>query len=1152
MLSEEAESFAKNDEEVGCITELQMDINLNDTEPVQKNYRSIPKPLYPEVKHYIEDLLNRGFIRKSTSSYSSSVVCVRKKDGSMRLCIDYRELNKKTVRDRHPIPRLQETLDSLGGKSWFSSLDQGKAYHQGFISEDSQHLTAFITPWGLYEWVRVPFGLTNAPSNFQRFMENCLGDLRDNICIPYLDDVLVYSSSFSEHLNHLRQVLQRLRQHGVKLKAKKCNLFKREVSFLGRIVSQEGYQMDPKATSAVIHWKDSPPKTAGDVRKMMGLLGVYRRHVPQFAQTAKPIYDLLNTQKVCKENSGRTGQGNAKILSSKSPVQWTEKHQQALTTLIDCITSPPILAYPNYDAPFQLYTDASQEGLGAVLYQEQNGQQRVIAFASRTLSPAEQNYHLHAGKLEFLALKWAVTDYFRDYLYYAPNFVVYTDNNPLTYVLSSARLNATGMRWVGELADFNFEIRYRPGRLNTEADSLSRLPLNFEEYMNSCTEVVQQSAIEASLCGITAIANGDAVWISSCTSQTDVLDCDEAQLPESVHEVFDIKQGQAVDPVINRVLQLLKEGRKPSPQQIKQESPLVRKYLYEWNNLRIDKKNGILYRRQQVALPLKFRRVVYRELHENMGHVGVEKVLALARERFFWPYMRKDINHFIHQVCRCVVQKNPNRQDRAPLKPIVTTAPFQLISVDFLHLEQSSGGFEYILLIVDHFTKYAQAYATRNKSAQTAAERIFNDFMPRFGFPERLHHDMGGEFENNLFKRLEELTGVGHSRTTPYHPQGNGLVERMNRTLLSMLRTLPETHKSKWANHLSKLVHAYNCTIHETTGFSPFFLLFGRSPRLPVDIMFSIPGSPGDKSHKEYSAKWKAAMGQAYARAASSTQKTALKAKKHHDKRARSSELKVGDRVLVRNLTPRGGPGKLRSFWEDKVHIVVHRKGESSPVYDVVPENGNKKVRTLHRNMLCQCDYLHNEVLSGLTPSTSAESRAQRPGRQDNSHRPQTQSTTDSDSEEEEWQLSYPVDIATPVEDQSLNQETAASSPIEDDVTDSHGTEGDPPESEEARTDEVEPYIAEGNTELSGEVPENHAGRSVRVRQPPRWFTFDTPGGNPTYVQNLNVAPVNSTGLQYWTQPSFQPLIYPGYQQPVLMPYHHMSYQQPFLMWIYV
>ena len=260
MLYEESDVFAKEDSDIGCIPNLRLKIHLKDGTPVQASYNSVPKPLYKEVKDYVQNLLDHGWISKSTSPYSSPVVCVRKKDKSLRLCVDFRGLNRKTVADRHPLPRIQDLLDNLGGYSWFSILDQGSAYHQGFVDESSRHLTAFSAPWGLYEWIRLPFGLTNAPAAFQRCMEGVLDGLRDECCSLYLDDVLCFSKTFHDHVDELRQVLCHLREHGVKLRPNKCELFKSQVRYLGRLVTSEGIQIDPKDLEAVQHLKDREPK----------------------------------------------------------------------------------------------------------------------------------------------------------------------------------------------------------------------------------------------------------------------------------------------------------------------------------------------------------------------------------------------------------------------------------------------------------------------------------------------------------------------------------------------------------------------------------------------------------------------------------------------------------------------------------------------------------------------------------------------------------------------------------------------------------------------------------------------------------------------------------------------------------------------------
>ena len=692
MLKEEAASFASNEDDIGCMEGLQMDIELSDSTPVQRNYVSIPMPLYQEVKSYIEDLMNKRFIIKSRSSYSSLVVCVRKKDGTLRLCVDYRELNHRTVPDRHPIPRIQETLDSLGGNSWFSVLDQGKAYHQGFIAPKSRPYTAFITPWGLYEWVRIPFGLTNASANFQRYMEHCLGELRDEIAIPYLDDVIVFSQSFEEHVEHMRKVLKRLRQQGIKLKPSKCKLFRREVCFLGRIVSKDGYRVDPSGITAVTTLAEKKPRTVGEVRQLIGFLSYYRRYIPNFACLAKPLYGLLNTPKpestpkhtVRRASDKRNGQ-----LPSATPITWTKTHQQSLRELIGYLTNPPIMAYPDYEKPFIVHTDACNDGLGAVLYQRQDGKTRVIAYASHTLTPAEKNYNLHAGKLEFLALRWAVSDQFRDYLYYAPEFTVYTDNNPLTYILTSAKLNATSLRWVGELADFRFQVKYRPGKSNSDADTLSRMPLNIEYYMVTCSERSSLEVVQATICSVQFQSRGDFPWLTALTDSITALDDDNIITTD---QQIDLKQAQELDPVIRRVMHFIQSGKRPSVRESKAESRDVQRLLFEWNKLILGNDN-ILYRKtstnEQVVLPRKLRRIILKELHEDMGHLGAERVFDLTKARFYWPHMKNDITHFVTKVCRCIKQKPPVIKQREPLNPIVTTAPFQMVSLISSMLKQA-------------------------------------------------------------------------------------------------------------------------------------------------------------------------------------------------------------------------------------------------------------------------------------------------------------------------------------------------------------------------------------------------------------------------------------------------------------------------------
>lgn len=943
-------AFSANENDIGHTTVIKHRIELNDPMPFKERYRRIPPSAYEEVREHLKGLLDAGVIEESTSPWASNTVLVRKKDGTLRLCIDYRRLNQKTVKDSYAIPRIEEVLDTLDGAKYFTSLDMRSSYYQIEIEPSHKERTAFtVGPLGFFQYNRMPFGLCNAPASFQRLMERILGDCIGKICVVYLDDILIFSRTFEEHLERLELVLALLEKAGLKLRPDKCFFLRVRTKCLGHLVSEEGISVDPEYLESVIAFP--VPTNIKELQRFLGMAGYYRRFVEGYAAIAKPLYELLVG--VNPKTSRR------RRPSPLNPWVWGESQQDAFETLKQRLTSPPVLGYPHYSEPFLLRTDASRQGLGAVLCQEQNGLTRVIAYGSRGLKPSEKNYS--AYKLEFLALRWAITQKFHDYLY-GSHFTVVTDHNPLVYVQSTAKLDATGHRWMAELATFDFDVVYSPGSSNQVADCLSRIPRNHpmiagsltsEDIRQICDNLQKADASED--CQNTATVRAQAVTDSDLS--------------------VNWAEEQSKDPVLREVIKVVRQAREP---RLKQAPIRLQPFLREYKKLSL--RSGVLHRARkvdahteyQILVPAKLRGRVFRLLHDDMGHQGRDRTTELIRSRFFWPRMQADISRRIQTCPRCLRAKAPSLPEAAPMVPIHSTRPLELVCMDYLSMEESSGGYGNVLVITDHFTKFTLAVATRNQTARTTARVLCDHFIAHYGVPTRLHSDQGRNFESAVIASLCKIFGIQQSRTTPYHPIGNGITERFNRTLLSMLRTLDQEKKYSWKEYLNPLCQAYNATRQASTGYSPYFLMFGYNPRLPVDVCLGvIPSNPSSEGPADYAAKLRRQLEYAYKLVAAATAKASSQQKKGYDtKRVRGSLPLVGDRVLIRNVGLKG-KHKLADRWRQEVYLVVEQPDSEIPVYTVLREDGKGTPRTLHRNMLLPLVLPLEEPLTvPSTPST--------------------------------------------------------------------------------------------------------------------------------------------------------------------------------------
>jgi hypothetical protein len=929
LLEQNDDLFARHEYDLGTTGLLQHRIELEPgARPCKQVQRRMPLSVRDQVDSKIGQMLQAGIIEPSTSPWASNLLVVRKKSGDIRLCTDWRQLNACTVKDAYPLPHLQQAMDALVGCSWFSTIDCRQGYHQVEVAEEDRHKTAFYSTRGLMQFRKMGFGMCNAPATFQRLMELVMSGLSWEVVLTYIDDIIVFSKSFEEHLARLSLVFERLRKAGLKLHRAKSVFGHREVLYLGHLVSQEGIAPDPGKVDAIRNMRS--PASADEVKRFLGMLGFYRRFIHGFSETARVLHEASQRSR---------------------DFEWTSECERAFGELKARLTAAPVLRLPDFSKQFVLSCDSSNVAVGAVLSQLHDGAELPVAFASRTLNKAERNYS--ATDRELLALVWSLK-HFRTYLLSVPSFTVYSDHRPLQGLLATKDPEGRLARWLTTLQQFSFSLFYRPGRDNVVPDALSRVA-------GTCLQ---------------------PRW-------------DGAQLHSE----------QLQDPLLSRTFQALASG-------IDGLSDTWAAQVRELMGEASVSAAGVLQFRGKPVIPAHLRMHFLQQAHscDQSGHLGVDRTVTRLMERCWWPQLRRDAEHWVASCAECLAKKNPARPQRAPLQATCQpTAPWQLVQIDIKGpLPRSTDGNAYILSMCDAFSKWMETAALAAIDAVTVAEALLKAVVLRHGAPQVLHSDQGRQFESDVFTRLCERLGVEKTRTSPFHPSGNGIVERGNRTLGDMLATVVSENQLDWDRKLPFVTWAYNTSVHSTTGLSPFQVLHGWPPRLPMDswlIGGDDPAADGDPNG--FLQRTQRNLQTAFDSVHGRLRQAQIERNRQANEGARFEPYEPGQLVMLRNSTVKRGQTRCLSVKWKGPFKVLRRLGEVN--YRIRDQAGRRRKLVVHHDRLRP----HVQRRSSLQPpeSDAADHADAPPGDLDGGLLP-AWPPLDSDGELDEQQPEAPAEPA--------------------------------------------------------------------------------------------------------------------------------------------
>lgn len=763
LLLKHKNAFARSTIELTAANTQPHEIQLEHNNPIKCPVYKIPYNLREEFRKQISDLEKAGIVSKSRSHYNSPALFV-KQGSKWRLVLDFRRLNSVTVTQEFIIPTLDDILYELSGSNYFSALDMKSAFNQIPLHPRDRHKTAFSSPDGdKYEFNRLCFGLKNSPKAFQSIAQEVLGDLLHKGALVYIDDVILHTNTIEEHFTLLGRVLTRFEKFNLKFNPQKCQFLTKTCKFLGFIITPGGVSIDQDKTVSVNQFP--VPVDQKGVRSFLGCCGFYRRYIKNFARRALPLTSLL------KKNT---------------PFVWGAEAQSAFEDLKKAILNPPILALPDPSAEIQVTTDASSQGIGAVLelcYSPSDV--RPIYFFSKKLNPTQSKYS--ATMLEFFAIYCAL-NFFRAFLI-GRKFKVYSDHKPLEGFLSNKNPSSKVLRWKLALEEFNYEICYVKGALNSVADHLSR-------YINSVSIVFPTTA--------------------------------------------ELIKMQNEDSKLKVIIDGLKESS---------SDPRLSNYLIDEKGVLIHmaKRHSRSPRRDvrvQVCVPHCLKGKVLESVHSEIGgHLRFFKTYNRLGENFFWPDMYKDTKNFVQSCTICLERRSAFKTGTAPNEPVdQSMVPGERCHMDiFGPLKVTQAGNRYVLSMIDAFSKYIHLVPLDDIKSQTVSKAFFENYIVHRGCPRTLITDNASYFKSAEFSEFCRLHGIEKRHISAYSAHVNGRVEKPNQSIANILAAACSGAED-WDIQLPHTMLALNSAIHEATHASPFFLEHGRDIRLPYNLGGKIQG----------------------------------------------------------------------------------------------------------------------------------------------------------------------------------------------------------------------------------------------------------------------------------------------------------------------